>query len=45
MLLAEALVRLLELWDRGQIDQLPDGLLQDRLPVTLAQILNQTLMG
>ncbi|KAL9100074.1 MAG: hypothetical protein Q9163_004515 [Psora crenata] len=45
MLLAEALVRLLELWDQGQISQLPNALLRDRLPVTLLQILNRTLMG
>lgn len=45
MLLAEALVRLLELWDDGLISQLPDALLRDRLPITLIQILNRTLMS
>jgi hypothetical protein len=45
MLLAEAFVRLLELWDQGYLGQLPDALLQDRIPVILLQILNWTLMG
>ena len=45
MLLAEGLVRALELWDQGKIDQLPDNLMRDRLPVTLIQILNRTLMS
>lgn len=43
MLLAEALVRLFEIWDQGIMDQLPDTLLQSRLPVVLVQILNRTL--
>ena len=45
MLLTEALVRLLELWDQVQIDQLPDTFLKDRLPVALVEILNRTYMG
>lgn len=45
MLLAEALIRLFELWDQGHIDQLPETLLQGRLPVILFQMLNRTLMG
>ena len=45
MVLAEALIRLLELWDQDQMEELPDALLQDRLPITLIQILNRTLMG
>ncbi|KAG7007773.1 FAD-dependent monooxygenase [Physcia stellaris] len=43
MLLAETLVRLLEAWDQCLIDQLPDSLLQDRVPILLIQILNRTM--
>lgn len=43
MLLAEALTRLLYLWDIGLLDQLPELLLRERIPVVLIQILNQTL--
>ena len=43
MLLAEALVRLFEIWDQGVLEQLPDTLLRGRLPVVLIQILNRTL--
>ena len=45
MLLAEGLMRVLELWDQGEVDQLPDTLMQDQIPVTLVQILNRTLMS
>ncbi|KAL8836472.1 MAG: hypothetical protein Q9170_002905 [Blastenia crenularia] len=43
MLLAETLVKLLEVWDRGYLTKLPEALLLDRLPVTLVQLLTQTL--
>lgn len=43
MLLAETLVKLLEVWDRGYLTKLPTALLQDRLPVTLVQLLTRTL--
>lgn len=42
MLLAEVLVRLLELCDRGKL-QLSSSLPPERLPVVLIQIVNQTL--
>ena len=42
MLLAEVLVHLLELWDKGKL-QLSSGILQERLPVVLTQIVNRTL--
>ena len=45
MLLTEALIRIWELWDQDRITQLPDNLLGHRIPVTLVQILNRTLMG
>ncbi|KAL8861932.1 MAG: hypothetical protein Q9178_001802 [Gyalolechia marmorata] len=43
MLLAQTLVRLLELWDQGHITLLPTALLQNRLPVTLIQLVTRTL--
>ncbi len=45
MLLAEALTRLLYLWDIGLLDHLPELLLRERVPVVLIQILNQTLFA
>ena len=45
MLLAEALTRLLCLWDIGRLNHIPDLLLRERIPVILAQILNQTLFS
>lgn len=44
MLLAESLVRFLELWDKDHIHMSPGALLRDRIPVTLVQILNRTLI-
>ncbi|KAI9878671.1 MAG: hypothetical protein M1830_010819 [Pleopsidium flavum] len=44
MLLAAALMRLLHLWDAGQLEALPQQLVQDRMPVVLMQILNRTLL-
>ena len=45
LLLAEALVRLLDIWDSGILGGLQESLLQDRIPVVLIQILNQTLLS
>lgn len=44
MLLAEALAQLLSLWDEGLLEELPETLLPDRIPVVLIQILNRTLL-
>lgn len=44
MLLTEAVMRVLELWDQGQMSMPRDSLLLDWVPVTLIQILNRTLM-
>lgn len=44
MLLAEALMRILHLWDKGSLKLLPETLLRDRMPVVLIQILNRTLL-
>ncbi|KAL8688302.1 MAG: hypothetical protein Q9218_005753 [Villophora microphyllina] len=44
MLLAKALVRVLEIWDQGKIEYLPEILMQYKLPLTLVQICNRTLM-
>ena len=44
MLLAEASVRLFEVWDNGHLEQLPDALLRNRLPIVMVQILTRTLM-
>lgn len=38
-------MRLLELWDDGMLRSLPSGLVQDRVPVVCAQILNRTLLS
>ena len=43
MLLSGAIIRLLELCDRGVL-KLPAALLQDRVPVVLTQIVNRTLL-
>ncbi|KAI4199737.1 MAG: hypothetical protein LQ348_001827 [Seirophora lacunosa] len=43
MLLAETLVKLLELWDRGHLTQLSTAFLQNRLSVTLIQLATRTL--
>jgi len=45
MLLAEALTRLLYLWDVNVLSDIPDELVRDRIPVVLIQILNQTLLN
>ena len=45
MLLAEALVRLLFLWDRGLLSGVPETLVNDRIPVVTIQILNRTLFA
>ena len=42
MLLAEAMLHMLELYDKGKL-QLSLSLLQERLPVVLTQIINRTL--
>lgn len=44
MLLAEALVNLLQLWDKGTLKLLPEPLLRDFIPLVLIQILNRTLL-
>ena len=43
MLLSGAMIRLLELYDRGVLE-LPAALLQDQVPVVLTQIVNRTLL-
>lgn len=43
MLLSGAMIRLLELYDRGVL-KLPAALLQDQVPVVLTQIVNRTLL-
>ncbi|KAL9009629.1 MAG: hypothetical protein Q9173_005365 [Seirophora scorigena] len=43
MLLAETLVKLLELWDQGHMTQLSTAFLQNRLSVTLIQLVTRTL--
>ena len=45
MLLAESLIRVLELWDQSHLDQLPDSLLQAQVPIVLVQILSRTLIA
>ena len=45
MLLAEALMQILEIWDQDRSEQLPDWLLQERLSVIVVQIINRTLKG
>ena len=45
MLLIEALVHLLELWDRGLLDNTQTDLLQKRIPIVIIQILVRTLLG
>lgn len=44
MLLAEAFVDLLQLWDKGTLKLQPEHLLRDFIPVILIQILNRTLL-
>lgn len=44
MLLAEGLVRVIELWDQDHLAKLPVALMEDQVPTTLVQILNRTLM-
>lgn len=43
MLLAETLMHLVQLWNDGTLELLPQGLVQDRILVVLIQILNRTL--
>ncbi|KAL8962203.1 MAG: hypothetical protein Q9193_001357 [Seirophora villosa] len=43
MLLAETLVKLLELWDQGYLTQLSTAFLQNRLSITLIQLATKTL--
>ena len=43
MLLAEALRCLLNLWDKGHLDSLPQNLIEVRIPIVLTQVLNRTL--
>lgn len=45
MLLAEAFIQLLVVWDKGLLKSLPEALLRDRIPVVLIQILNRTLLA
>ncbi|MCJ1349833.1 hypothetical protein MMC31_008074 [Peltigera leucophlebia] len=44
ILLAEAFVDLLQLWDKGTLKLQPEHLLRDFIPVILIQILNRTLL-
>lgn len=44
LLLAEALVRLLQLCDEGRMRILPEAIMRHRIPIVLAQILNRTLL-
>lgn len=43
MLLSGALLRLLEKWDEGDLQQLPASLIQHQLPIALCRILSKTL--
>ncbi|MCJ1405109.1 hypothetical protein MMC11_008335 [Xylographa trunciseda] len=43
MLLAQALMRLLRLWDSKQLSNLPEAMVRDQIPVILFQILCRTL--
>ena len=43
MLLAQCLIGLLHSWDKGQLRDLPEALIQDRVPVILSQILIKVL--
>ena len=45
MLLASALIRLLERLSAGQLQQLPTDLTEQRIPLSICQILSQTLTG
>lgn len=45
MLLAEALVCLLRLWDNGHLQSISQHLIHDRIPVVLTQITNRTLLS
>ncbi|MCJ1438192.1 hypothetical protein MMC27_007579 [Xylographa pallens] len=45
MLLAEALMKLLRLWDEGILIGLPQTLLKERIPTVLIQVLNRTLFS
>ena len=43
MLLAQCLIGLLRSWDTGRLPNLPEALIQDRVPVILSQILTKVL--
>ena len=43
MLLAQALVRLLYVWNAGELDASFENIIRDRIPIVLCQILSQTL--
>ncbi|MCJ1351567.1 MAG: hypothetical protein MMC33_001551 [Icmadophila ericetorum] len=45
MLFSGALVRLLERWDIGDLQQLPTNIVQQQVPAVLCQILSQILSG
>ena len=44
MLLAEVCIRLLFLWDTGRLENFPEELLREKLPITLIQVLNKTML-
>ena len=44
MLLAQAFVRILVLWDKGLLDLIPQNLLRERIPLVTTQLLNRTLL-
>lgn len=45
LLLIEALIHLLNIWNSGILNDLQESLLQDRISVVLIQILNRTLLS
>ena len=45
MLLAQSFAKLLQLWDQGQLLELPDTAVCNQIPIILFQILRQTLQG
>ena len=45
MLLAQAFVSLLSLWDQRLLDYMPQDLVRDRIPMVLTQILNRILLS
>lgn len=44
LLLAEGLLHLLQLYDEGRVQMLPEALMQHRIPIVLTQVMNRTLL-